>query len=233
MDAEIIKNPLRSRISGISGVPEKTGGPETFCAARFRQRWATWPTSWNPASWKILHVALNRLHYAGISLSAPHSIVIITGGSATTAGLRAFILDLVELPVENIGFANLPQGMSIWPKLPFFFGRRSDDVCDAVQLFRACTAHGSAPRGTEKIQFFQKVGDFWAVFLTDCKEEILGCLRSSSSTSTMRKAKGSRNGAPIERRNEMPYTLDEKMTARSPNKIIGCRRRGRQCRQQP
>lgn len=111
---------------------------------------------------EILHVALNRLHYAGISLAAPHSIVI-TGGSSQLTGLRAFINELVELPVD-IGFANLPQGMFDLARTPVF--------SSAVGLTMYAAAHSAEParrmeirrEEPKKSNFFKKLGDFFGGF---------------------------------------------------------------------
>ncbi len=112
---------------------------------------------------EILHVALNRLHYAGISLAAPHSIVI-TGGCAQLPGLRAFINELVELPVD-IGFANLPQGMFDLARTPVF--------SSAVGLTMYAAAHSDKPmrhldekvnKPERKSNLFKKIADFFGDF---------------------------------------------------------------------
>lgn len=112
---------------------------------------------------EILHVALNRLHYAGIRLAAPHSI-IITGGCAQLPGLRAFIHDIVELPVE-IGVANLPQGMFDLARAPVFSSAVGLTMYAAMHMSESAR-HTKEVRREEikKTNFFKKLGDFFGGF---------------------------------------------------------------------
>jgi len=111
---------------------------------------------------EILHIALNRLHYAGIQLTAPHSIVI-TGGTAQLNGLRAFIQELIELPVE-LGHANLPVGMFDLARQPVF--------SSSVGLIMYAAAHDDGRpsrmdiRVTDKKNdnVFKKLADFFGGF---------------------------------------------------------------------
>ncbi|PKN21682.1 MAG: cell division protein FtsA [Deltaproteobacteria bacterium HGW-Deltaproteobacteria-22] len=111
---------------------------------------------------EILHIALNRLHYAGIGLTAPHSIVI-TGGTAQLNGLRAFIQELIELPVE-VGFANLPAGMFDLARQPVF----SSSV--GLVMYASTHDQGHSPRMTVQMtekknnNVFKKLADFFGGF---------------------------------------------------------------------
>jgi len=111
---------------------------------------------------EILHIALKRLHYAGIELTAPHSIVI-TGGTAQLPGLRAFIHELIELPVE-VGFANLPVGMFDLARQPVF----SSSV--GLVMYAATHDQGTSPRMTieksekKNANVFKKFADFLGGF---------------------------------------------------------------------
>ena len=111
---------------------------------------------------EILHIALKRLHYAGIELTAPHSIVI-TGGTAQLPGLRSFIHELIELPVE-VGFANLPVGMFDLARQPVF----SSSV--GLVMYAASHDETSSPRMTieksekQNANVFKKLADFFGGF---------------------------------------------------------------------
>ncbi len=111
---------------------------------------------------EILHIALNRLHYAGIELTAPHSIVI-TGGTAQIPGLLHFIQELIELPVE-LGYANLPSGMFDMARQPIF----SSSV--GLVMYAAANGEGKATLTNEspaKVKpgfmnrFISFLGDFF------------------------------------------------------------------------
>ena len=111
---------------------------------------------------EILHIALNRLHYAGIELTAPHSIVI-TGGTAQLPGLRHYIHDLIELPVD-IGSAQLPSGMFDMARQPVF--------ASSVGLVMYASSHDGviSPRVPVEIHenknssFFKKLTEFFGGF---------------------------------------------------------------------
>ncbi len=111
---------------------------------------------------EILHIALNRLHYAGIHLTAPHSIVI-TGGTAQLGALRSFIQELIELPVE-VGQANLPVGMFDLARNPVF--------SSSVGVVMYAASHGDGHPGRlepcqvekKNSNVFKKLADFFGGF---------------------------------------------------------------------
>lgn len=159
-DAEIIKLRCGAASPAFLEHPEKLVDPK-LCAAT--------PVTLEQVAHlletrirELLLVSLNRLHYAGISLSAPHSIVI-TGGSAQLPGLRTFIQDVVELPVE-IGFANLPQGMFDLARTPVFSSAVGLTMYAAERS--AMPAHRMDVRRdeTKKSSIFKKMADFFGGF---------------------------------------------------------------------